>query len=289
MWIPAGGDCEGHGVASRVSHHRMNGVKQMRSWSRVSGTTADDLFPLFDKYGNVVDVFIPIERRTGDSRGFAFVRYKYQDEAQKAVEKLDEVAKYQEAKPGVFTIVMFLFLFAVMFGDWGQGICLLLTTSYAFYSLETIYLSTEGLRKALCDKNVTTKVYVENTNSFVDRKVIERLLKILCLTAVESGTRALQYLGLDEEKNSVVFDGLKGESDNDRLLYAGMTGFKLLQKIKLFQAEKNSSCDHVIREHVGSRRGAWKKVLKIILSWQYAYRGAHCKCVLNYGRTLLEP
>lgn len=27
--------------------------------------------------------------RTGESRGFAFVRYKYQDEAQKAVERLD--------------------------------------------------------------------------------------------------------------------------------------------------------------------------------------------------------
>ncbi|KAJ8479387.1 hypothetical protein OPV22_023114 [Ensete ventricosum] len=52
-------------------------------------TTADDLFPLFDKYGEVVDVFIPRDRRTGDSRGFAFVRYKYADEAQKAVEKLD--------------------------------------------------------------------------------------------------------------------------------------------------------------------------------------------------------
>ncbi|KAI3505002.1 hypothetical protein L1887_26847 [Cichorium endivia] len=52
-------------------------------------TTADDLFPLFDKYGKVVDVFIPRDRRTGDSRGFAFVRYKYADEAQKAVEKLD--------------------------------------------------------------------------------------------------------------------------------------------------------------------------------------------------------
>ncbi|XP_022855127.1 serine/arginine-rich splicing factor SC35-like isoform X2 [Olea europaea var. sylvestris] len=52
-------------------------------------TTADDLFPLFDKYGKVVDVFIPRDRRTGDSRGFAFVRYKYQDEARKAVEKLD--------------------------------------------------------------------------------------------------------------------------------------------------------------------------------------------------------
>ncbi|KAJ9538085.1 hypothetical protein OSB04_030818 [Centaurea solstitialis] len=52
-------------------------------------TTADDLFPLFDKYGKVVDIFIPKDRRTGDSRGFAFVRYKYADEAQKAVDRLD--------------------------------------------------------------------------------------------------------------------------------------------------------------------------------------------------------
>ncbi|PIA52177.1 hypothetical protein AQUCO_01000216v1 [Aquilegia coerulea] len=52
-------------------------------------TTADDLFPLFDKYGKVVDIFIPRDRRTGDSRGFAFVRYKYAEEAQKAVERLD--------------------------------------------------------------------------------------------------------------------------------------------------------------------------------------------------------
>ncbi|GAB2224265.1 hypothetical protein Droror1_Dr00005017 [Drosera rotundifolia] len=52
-------------------------------------TTADDLYPLFDKYGKVVDVFIPRDRRTGESRGFAFVRYKYQDEAAKAVDKLD--------------------------------------------------------------------------------------------------------------------------------------------------------------------------------------------------------
>ncbi|XP_051214859.1 serine/arginine-rich splicing factor SC35 [Lolium perenne] len=52
-------------------------------------TTADDLFPLFDKYGDVVDIYIPRDRRTGDSRGFAFVRYKYEDEAQKAVDRLD--------------------------------------------------------------------------------------------------------------------------------------------------------------------------------------------------------
>ncbi|KAK3151788.1 hypothetical protein QOZ80_3AG0250530 [Eleusine coracana subsp. coracana] len=52
-------------------------------------TTSDDLFPLFDRYGEVVDIHIPRDRRTGDSRGFAFVRYKYQDEAQMAVDKLD--------------------------------------------------------------------------------------------------------------------------------------------------------------------------------------------------------
>ncbi|CAN6486451.1 unnamed protein product [Victoria cruziana] len=52
-------------------------------------TTADDLFPLFDRYGKVVDIFIPRDKRTGESRGFAFVRYKYADEAQMAVDRLD--------------------------------------------------------------------------------------------------------------------------------------------------------------------------------------------------------
>uniref|UniRef100_A0A1D1Y150 V-type proton ATPase subunit a n=1 Tax=Anthurium amnicola TaxID=1678845 RepID=A0A1D1Y150_9ARAE len=40
------------------------------------------------------------------------------------------VAKYQEANPSVYTIITFPFLFAVMFGDWGHGICLLLGTLY---------------------------------------------------------------------------------------------------------------------------------------------------------------
>ncbi|KAK9117010.1 hypothetical protein Sjap_015957 [Stephania japonica] len=52
-------------------------------------------------------------------------------------------------------------------------------------------------------------------DSLVDRKVIERLLKISSckVTAVDSGTRALQYLGLDGEENSTVgFNDLKGSS-----------------------------------------------------------------------------
>ncbi|PON31195.1 Two-component response regulator [Parasponia andersonii] len=71
-------------------------------------------------------------------------------------------------------------------------------------------------------------------DSLVDRKVIERLLKISSckVTAVESGTRALQYLGLDGEKSSVGFDGLKVNLIMTDYSMPGMTGYELLKKIK---------------------------------------------------------
>jgi len=37
--------------------------------------TQEDLEPLFEKFGDLGDVYLPMERGTGRSRGFAFVRY----------------------------------------------------------------------------------------------------------------------------------------------------------------------------------------------------------------------
>ncbi|MED6170163.1 arsenicals resistance [Stylosanthes scabra] len=69
-------------------------------------------------------------------------------------------------------------------------------------------------------------------DSLVDRKVIERLLKILAckVTAVDSGVRALEYLGLDQSDAFV--EGLKVDLIITDYCMPGMTGYDLLKKIK---------------------------------------------------------
>lgn len=71
-------------------------------------------------------------------------------------------------------------------------------------------------------------------DSLVDRKVIERLLKISSckVTAVDSGTRALQMLGLDGDQSSAEFDALKVNLIMTDYSMPGMTGYELLKKIK---------------------------------------------------------
>ncbi|KAK8512113.1 hypothetical protein V6N13_097210 [Hibiscus sabdariffa] len=71
-------------------------------------------------------------------------------------------------------------------------------------------------------------------DSYVDRKVIEKLLKISSckVTAVESGARALQFLGLDGGKGSLGFNGLKVNLIMTDYSMPGMTGYELLKKIK---------------------------------------------------------
>ncbi|KAI6685879.1 hypothetical protein NL676_031792 [Syzygium grande] len=73
-------------------------------------------------------------------------------------------------------------------------------------------------------------------DSLVDRKVIERLLRISSfkVTTVESGSRALQFLGLDDGKSSGHFNGLNLKVDLIITDYCmpGMSGYDLLKRIK---------------------------------------------------------
>lgn len=70
-------------------------------------------------------------------------------------------------------------------------------------------------------------------DSLVDRKVIERLLRITSckVTAVESGLRALQFLGLDGGESPVGYD-FKVDLIITDYCMPGMTGYELLKKIK---------------------------------------------------------
>jgi hypothetical protein len=50
-------------------------------------TTRDEVEALFTQVGTVRDVFLPTDRESGRPRGFAFVEYESDDDAQKAIEK----------------------------------------------------------------------------------------------------------------------------------------------------------------------------------------------------------
>ncbi|EPS57603.1 hypothetical protein M569_17215, partial [Genlisea aurea] len=71
-------------------------------------------------------------------------------------------------------------------------------------------------------------------DSLVDRKVIERLLKVSSckVTAVESAGRALQFLGLDGDPTSLELDELKVNLIITDYSMPGMSGYELLKKIK---------------------------------------------------------
>ena len=52
-------------------------------------TTPDDLRRAFEKYGDVGDVYIPRDRFSRESRGFAFVRFYDKRDAEDAMDSMD--------------------------------------------------------------------------------------------------------------------------------------------------------------------------------------------------------
>lgn len=52
-------------------------------------TTKEDLVDIFAKYGDIGDICIPFNKKTGDPRGFAFVRFFYEHDALAAIEMTD--------------------------------------------------------------------------------------------------------------------------------------------------------------------------------------------------------
>jgi arginine/serine-rich splicing factor 2 len=53
---------------------RIDGMVSLKVDNLTFRTTPDDLKRVFEKYGDVGDVYIPRDRWTKESRGFAFVR-----------------------------------------------------------------------------------------------------------------------------------------------------------------------------------------------------------------------
>lgn len=51
--------------------------------------TPEELLPIFERYGEVGDIYTPRDRFTKESRGFAFVRFYDKRDAEDAMDKMD--------------------------------------------------------------------------------------------------------------------------------------------------------------------------------------------------------
>ncbi|GLJ32444.1 hypothetical protein SUGI_0652820 [Cryptomeria japonica] len=125
-------------------------------------------------------------------------------------------------------------------------------------------------------------------DSITDRKLLEKLLKISSykVTMVDSGTRALEFLGLGEYDSSTVqFNKLKVDMIITDYSMPGMTGYELLKKIKESPKLKDIPVIIMSSENVPSRisrcvdEGAEDFILKPV-------QLSDVKQLKNYGRSV---
>ncbi|KAL3585249.1 hypothetical protein D5086_012116 [Populus alba] len=103
-------------------------------------------------------------------------------------------------------------------------------------------------------------------DSMIDRKLIERLLKTSSyqVTAVDSGSKALKFLGLHEEDDQSNPDTVPSASPNDHrevevnliitdYCMPGMTGYDLLKKVKESSSLRDIPVVIMSSENVPSR------------------------------------
>ena len=68
---------------------QIGGMTSLKVDNLTYRTTGDDLEKFFRKYGEIGDIYIPKDRNTHESRGFAFVRYYEKRDAEDAMDGMD--------------------------------------------------------------------------------------------------------------------------------------------------------------------------------------------------------